>query len=910
MEINRDRIQVHARERLEGPAMGGDPKGQVDAFKRFLKLETERLRMRHRFGLGGIEIATGRTYQVDLVVTRACQLAAEEADRASQAELAGCAVVALGGYGRGELAPFSDVDLLFLHGGRPTDAVRTFLRRTLQLLWDMGLTVGHSFRSTRECVQMARDDLHTRTAICEARLVTGHAPLFETLAREMEASLLRDRRATDRFLEALRVELRERYEKHGRTVCVQEPNVKEGGGGLRDLHAVTWVGHARFGSRGMAGLRAEGWISDSEYMAARRPYDFLARVRNEAHFATGRKTDVLTLDLQADVAAAFGFHAKGGLLGSELFMREYYRRASELHRFYRAFMLRHLGPPPRSFLFGLRRPRPRKGYEIKDGMLRVRSPAGEPKAGAMQILEIFAALQEEGALLSDEAALDIRSRLHLVDKSFRTSKDAVHSFVGLFERRGRVGLVVRAMHETGFLARFLPEFARITFMVQHDFFHRYTVDEHTIKALEALDGIATGEDPESARFGRIFDEVKDATPLYLGMLLHDIGKGRGSGHVARGTRIAFRICERLRLDRETAEKVVFLVNAHLDMSQISQRRDLSEPGPVEAFASRVGTLENLDLLFLLTYADHRGVGPGIWNEWKASLLFELYHRTRPCLAGGERRRDDGARAAWARNRAVAELEAEHPPDEVQRHFALLPERYLRTTDAARLVRHFRLLKAAADRPAGFDWAELPGGHWTELTITARDRPGFLAAVAGTLTANGIDILSVDLFTREDGVVLDTFRVGVLPGPRPVDPDRRARLEAALEDAIAGKLDVERAVERWRARHPRRTARHNGRTAKDPVVRFDQEASAVATVVEVKARDEPGLVYTLSKTLAALGLDITFARVATSKALAVDVFYVRGPERRKLGTEAMAAVEKALLGALGVRHETEGEEATT
>jgi [protein-PII] uridylyltransferase len=899
MEINRDRIQGHARDRLEGPALGLDPKGQVAAFKRFLKLETERLRMRHRFGLGGIEIATARTYQVDLVVTRACKLAAEEAGRASQVELAACAIVALGGYGRGELAPSSDIDLLFLHPGRPSDVVRTFVERALQLLWDMGLTVGHSFRTPRESLQMARDDLHTRTALCEARLVTGSAALFETLTREIEASLLRDRRATDRFLEALRQELRERHEKHGRTVCMQEPNVKEGAGGLRDLHAVTWVGHARFGSRGMAGLRAEGWISDSEYLAAKRPYDFLARVRNEAHFQTGRKTDLLTLDLQADLAAAFGFRAKGGLLGSELFMREYYRRASELQRFYRAFMLRHLGPPPRTSFFGFRRAPPRRGYEVKDGLLRLRGPVGEARGGAMHVLEVFAAAQAEGVSLSDEATLDIRARLHLVDSSFRASKEAARAFVRLFERRGRVGLVVRAMHETGFLARFLPEFARVTFLVQHDFFHRYTVDEHTIKAIEALDAIATGEDPEAARFGRILDGIEDAAPLYLGMLLHDIGKGRGSGHVARGTRIASRIVERLRLDRDVADKAVFLVNAHLEMSQISQRRDLSEAAPIDAFAARVGTLEKLDLLFLLTYADHRGVGPGIWNEWKATLLFELYHRTRPRLAGGERRQENTDRAAWARSRAVAELEAQFPREDVERHFALLPERYLRTTDAPRLVRHFRLLHAGPDVRPAFDWTELPGGPWTELTVTARDRPGFLADVAGTLTANGMDILSVDLFTREDGVVLDTFRVGVVPGARPLEPDRRARIEEALADAIAGKLDVERAVEKWRARNPRRVPRHRGRTAREPVVRFDQEASAVATVVEVKAPDEPGLVYTLAKTLATLGLDISFARVATSKALAVDVFYVRDGDGRKLGREAMAAIEEVLLRALRV-----------
>ena len=260
MEINRETIEVHAQERLDGSALGADRGAQIEAFKRFLKLETERLRMRHRFGLGGTEIATGRSYQIDLVVTRVCQAAAA-ADRIAQRELAQCAVVALGGYGRGELAPFSDVDLLFLHGGRPSEGVKEFVQRALMLLWDIGLSVGHSFRSPRECVSMAREDLHSRTALTEARLITGNADLFQDLLKALDSGLLRDKRATEQFLQSMRVELTDRYAKVGGAVCIQEPNVKEGVGGLRDLHAVLWVGHARFGSRGLAGLHAEGWTS-------------------------------------------------------------------------------------------------------------------------------------------------------------------------------------------------------------------------------------------------------------------------------------------------------------------------------------------------------------------------------------------------------------------------------------------------------------------------------------------------------------------------------------------------------------------------------------------------------------------------------------------------------------------------
>jgi [protein-PII] uridylyltransferase len=900
MQINRESIQVHARERLDAPGLAENREGQIEAFKRFLKLETERLRMRHRFGLGGSEIATGRSYQIDMVVTRACQVAAGGADRVVQRELQQCAVVALGGYGRGELAPFSDVDLLFLHPGRPSDAVARFVEQVLQILWDVGLTVGHSYRSPRECVAEAKDDLHSRTALTEARLVAGSSTLYQALLRQLETDL-RNRRSTEAFLESMRTELAERGAKVGGAVCVLEPNVKEGLGGLRDLHAILWVGHARYGSRGLSGLHAEGWISEREYVAARRAYDFLSRVRNEAHFATGRKTDLLTLDLQPELARSLGYKAKGGLLPSELFMRDYFRRASELHEVRRGFMLIHLAPEPRRSLFGFRRPRSHKGFTVKDGKLHVRGE--ELKGGPMRILEAFAHAQGEGLDLSEELKRAIRERTEAIDRAFRSSRDATRAFLRLLERRGRVGPTLRAMHETGVLGRLLPEWARITFLVQHDFFHKYTVDEHTLKAVEALDEVATGTDHGLARLGKVFDEVGDAMPLYLGMLLHDIGKGRGAGHVVRGVKIAGGIFERLRLEAGAAENVRFLIDAHLEMSQLSQQRDLSEPGLAPAFAARVGSLERLNLLFLLTYADHRAVGPGIWNEWKASLLWELYDRARPHLAGGERRREDADRGERTRETAVAELLDEVPGDDVQRHFAMLPERYLRTTSADRMVRHFRLLRSLGERPAAVEWEELPERLCSELTVTAHDRPGLLASLTGTLTANGIDILSVDLFNRDDGLVIDTFIVSEVATHRPVAPERCARIARDLGEAAAGRLDVGRAVEKWRASSARRPRRQWARGHREPAVRFDGEGSATATIVEVRAPDQPGLAYTIADTLAHLGLDITFAKIATAKALALDVFYVTDAAGRKLAPEILGEVEDALLTALGARSRT-------
>ncbi len=883
-------IRSHAQERLQGAGVAAESAARVELFKRFLKLETDRLRMRHRMGLGGREIAATRAYQMDQVVIRACQLAAEAAGPGAAAELARCAVVALGGYGRAELAPFSDVDLLFLHRGRPGGAVATFVEQALMLLWDAGLTVGHSFRSTRECVAMAREDLHSRTALTEARLVTGSNELFQELLAAVEG-LLADRRARDAFLDAMRREYEDRQAKHEGAVCVQEPNVKEGMGGLRELHTVLWVAHARLGSSGLAGLEAAGWISEQEHRTARRAYDFLLRVRHEAHFASGRKSDVLTLDLQNDLARALGAPSRSGMLSSELFMRDYYRRASELAEFARRFVMRDLEPAPRRLLSAFRARRPARGLELRGGRLHARA---ELSGGGAALLDVFATAQAEGVTLSDELKAAVRERLSVVDAALRRDPGVARAFLDVLRWRGRVAPALRAMHETGFLGRYLPEFGRVTFLVQHDFFHRYTVDEHTLRAIAALDEVAAGESPGVRAFGRVFDEVEDAAPLYLGLLLHDIGKGRGGGHVARGAKLAPRVCERLGLTPGPAGDVEFLVAAHLEMSQVSQQRDLSEPSLIAAFAERVGRLERLNQLMLLTYADHRGVGPGIWNEWKGLLLWELYNRTRERLAGHPIAEAPGQ---GSRAKAAARLLAAHAESEVERHFALMPERYLRTTGADQMERHFRLVASRGPSALAVEWRDVGDGHCTELTVVADDRPGLFARIAGVLTANGADILSVDLFSRRDGVAIDSFRVSEVSGHGPVRPERRERVEGALREALAGRLDVAAAIERWTERTPRKARRPWGRAARGPSVRFDHEASAAATVIEVRAQDRPGLAWTLADALARLGLDISFAKIATAKALALDVFYVTDDRGRKLEAESLPRVEAALLAAL-------------
>lgn len=886
-----------AESTLDASAAGGGSAEPAEAFKRFLKVETERLRTRHRFGLGGREIATGRSDLVDVVVRRACQLAACEFAPALPGEQGQIAVVALGGYGRRELAPCSDVDLLFLHADRADEDIRAVVERALALLWDAGLTVGHSFRTVGECVAMARDDLHSRTALSEARLVTGSATLFARLIAQMDALVFASARATQGFLESLRFDLGERYERFGRAVGLQEPHVKESAGGLRDLHVVLWVAHALFGARGLSALHEEGRISDRERRSALRAYDQLYRVRNEAHFATGRKADLLTLDLQATLAANLGYRARKGVLASEIFMRDYYERACDLHRFARAFLLRHAPVPPRRrFGLGLLRRRPRGTFEIRDGKLFARGPAGSLGSGR-RVLEAFAIAQSEGPELSEELKLDVRESLPLVDRAFRTSREAGRALLRLLEPKGRVGSTLRAMHETGLLGRLMPEFARLTFLVQHDYYHRYTVDEHTLTAIDALDRVAGAgaDDPSRERFHKVLLEVERPATLYLGLLLHDIGKGRGGGHVRRGTRIAERVGARLGLERDRAADVTFLVEAHLEMSQISQRRDLTEPGLVEAFARRVATVDRLNMLLLLTYADHCGVGPGIWNEWKGALLWDLYTRTRARLAedAGPAPGEDQPRES-ARDAATAQLVAEFPASEVERHFALMPEKYLRATSAAPMARHFRLVRSLGGQAFAAEWHA--GDHCTELAVATRDHPGLLAQMAGTLTAQGLDILSVDLYTREDGVAVDVFKVREARDHGPVPGARRPSVEQALRSAVEGGYDVAAGVERWRRGWRRRSKRPLVR----PSVRFDSVSSAMCSVIEVRAEDEPGLVFRIASVLSAHGLNIGFAKIATEKSHALDVFYVTDTRGEKLDAEQMPRLEAALAAALAPR----------
>ena len=892
-----EKVLLHAAARFSVHQPLVDPAEISRQFRTFLKIEDQRLKMAHRRGAPGGQTAAARAAVLDLVVERAYRAAISLCRDGGFADESqnGCAVVAIGGYGRGELAPYSDLDILFLHPNHRALQARQLVEQILRLLWDTGLTVGHSFRGVSDCVVATRNDPHLKTALVSTRLLVGSETAYDSLLEALEKNR---RKRAGAFLAAIKHERDTRYGKFGEAVCLQEPNIKESAGGLRDLHSALWAGYARYGCRTLEELRARDLISEAERRGAERAADFLWRVRYAAHLSTRRKTEHLSLDLQTTLAREFGYQSGAYLLASEKFMRDYYKHAHELHLFSETLLARASESESKPSRWSMRLARPlADALSISDGEVQLEGDAQRLTNNPLLFFDAFALAQAADVPFSHTLREAMRQSLPAVDRNFRVSAAASCAFRKLLGRRGRGGYILRLMHQVGFLARFVPEFGRISLLIQHDLYHHYTVDEHTLKAVEALDELHASQDKQRAHLRIIFDEVEDPSLLYLSLLLHDIGKGRGRGHIPRGAKIAERVCKRLGLREQDAAKVILMVRLHVAMAQLAQRRDLNEPQVVTEFATEVGTLDALNLLLLLTYADLNAVAPGVWSEWKGTLLWELYRRARTLLTGSEAPPDESEKTARFKEQVANSLEGSLPLSAVERHVALLPDRYLRVTRPNAAAIHLHLIQEIRSDTFARRWLR-HGRESTELTVCTRDRHGLCADIAGTLAAQGIEILSAELNTREDGIALDVFVLREASTRHAIDMQRYPAIERALRKAIAGESDIAALVERWRTRNaPRQriAINHVGRRNL-PQIECDNSASQLSTLVQVHAVDEPGLVYKIASALATLGLDIVCARIATEKSDALDVFYVTDGKGMKLSPALMQSV-KVSLGAM-------------
>ena len=858
---------------------------RLEFFRQALAEGYDSLKVRHAEGASGQESVRTHARLMDDVIFSLTRLVAADA-AADGLEATPLVVMALGGYGRGELHPLSDVDLMVVYDGEMSPYVQRMMQELLYSLWDLGLHVGHSLRSLDDCVAMARTDFPSRTSMQEARFLAGERRLFARFQRVLRENVFR--RDFAQFLETTLVERDARYRKHGASPYIGEPNVKESAGGLRDMHTAMWLGAAKFGARTLRELTDKGLITPREQAAADAALTFLWRVRNELHFFSGHKNDVLTRDLQPRIAKNLGYENDETTLGVERFMRDYYLHARVIHRVSKRLIARCQETLSRR---GSAERRQRQqaladGLVFFDGRLHLadRDPS-QLRTDPARLMKVFWHLHRLGCELSLDLERAIEDSLHLVDEAFRRSDGVRELFLDVCRTWGRAAQTFSEMHELGLLGRYLPEFGALTCLVQYDVYHKFSADQHSLLAVEHLEALAPGQSAESEGAAHVLSEVEKPELLMLGMLLHDIGKAKGHGHVAKGIPLVRELTARVGLQAADGAAVEFLVAHHLTMSHVAQRRDIDDPKTITDFAAAVGDPSRLRMLYLLTYADMRAVGPGVLTPWQARILHELYARTLASLTGGRVARPSRTRLA---ERLHAAAKGEVDLQAVKAHLAMMTDRYLESTSVQRMAEHLRMLDGLGESPVVTALFHHPDLGSSDLVVVTRDLPGLFALIAGTLAASDVNIISAQIHTRADGIVIDTFQVNDPAGDVIGSPAHWARTLDALRAVLTGEQTVPALLDRRRAA---------GREATGPggpsKIALDNQLSDTATVIEVKCPDRLGLLYLITRTLAGLGLDIVSARIATEIDQAFDTFYVQDREGRKI--EDPETLERARAG---------------
>ncbi len=790
------------------------------------------------------------------------------------------AVLAVGGYGRAEMAPSSDVDLLFLTPWKMTAWAESVIESMLYILWDLRLKVGHSSRTVKDCLRLGREDYTIRTALLERRFITGHQPLANELRLKLRNDLFKN--TGGEFIEAKLAERSERHKRQGGQRYVLEPNVKEGKGGLRDLQTLYWIGKYIHDVRQSAELVDQGLLRREEYDNFAEAEDFLWAVRCHLHLITGRAQDQLTFDLQVEVARRMGYQDTGGRRAVEHFMQDYFRHATRVGELTRVFLTaleaRHAKREAR--LAGLlrRRRKTREGFRIDRGRINVADPKTFLK-DKLNLLRLFEEGLRSGYLIHPDAMRLVTANLDMIDDEMREDREATRIFLDLLLKHGNPERALRRMNELGVLSAFIPEFEPIVAMMQFNVYHHYTVDEHTIQTISTLAQIERKELIEELPLSSsILEAGVNRRVLYVALLLHDIGKGRPEDHSILGAQIARKVAPRLGLNTEESETVEWLVRYHLFMSDMAQKRDISDPRTVRDFAKVVKTRKRLDLLTVLTVCDIRGVGPNTWNNWKAMLLRRLYAETAEALEAGletvnrDKRQDEAKRALRER---LANWDAKDLRRESARHYSP----YWQGLATETHVVFANLLKDIPNDAVRIDIKPDPDHDATRACFALEDHPGIFSRLAGALALVGANVVDARTYTSKDGYATAVFWVQDSEG-HPYETDRLPRLRSMIEKTLRGEVVTRDALK------DRDKIKKRERQFQFPThITFDNDGSEIYTIVEVDTRDRPGLLYDLTRTLAAANIYIASAVIATFGAQVVDTFYVKDMFGLKLHTKS-------------------------
>src|SRR5213080_1983617 len=908
-----EQVLAHAASRLAATGTRR-PTEVLPLYKKFLKVEEHRLRLKHQAGGGGREICARRAELVDILLQYVFGAAATSARGIGVAKIP-LALVALGGYGRGELNPFSDIDVMLLHHQEKkgiSPHLEEMVQQVLYLLWDSGFKVGHSTRSIKEAVAQANQDMRTKTAMLESRFLAGDAELAREFRRQFRSKCVN---GYEREYVELRMQDQvARHKKFGDSVYLQEPNLKNGCGGLRDYQNLLWMTYFKEGSLSTNQLVGKDWLSQSDQRRIEKAYDFLLRLRTALHYATERATDILHINLQEDIAKRLDYSSTNGQLRSETLMRNYYEHTRNIfrvtERITEQFVGGYVTSKTRSLFSFL--PLMRADKTPVGDFFFVRNKQLHPAQRDLfrdpeQMMRAFQFAQERDLDLSPELE-DLLSRsLGHVTRTYQYALGPRAIFKTILSQKGKVGRILRLMHRVDFLGRYIPEFGQLTCLVQHEFLHRYTADEHTLVCIDKLDALAQTTNPKLVAYRKIFEQLEDPFVLYLALLLHDSGKAVGARpHSEASAIFAQRVATRLQLSPEQRKSLILLVDHHLTLSNIAQQRNLDDPATVVEMANVVKDQKNLNALMLLTLADGQGTSAEAWSDWKESLVWELFHETSRYLADQKSYYEQTKIERESLQVSVAEALPPDYADEIEAHFDFMPDNYFRGCDVPEIVEHLKLLRSFFENVLSRGEQPLaPAVKWKAFTEHGHslvsfwtwDHEQLLAKIAGSFSVVPINILSADVFPRGDNVVLSVFRVCNTKAHAVTDSREFELVEQTLGHALADEnFDFLPLIEK---------AKRQSRLRLAPGIEFpthigvDNKTHPMYTLIEVQAPDRLGLLYDILASLDRESVSIALSRINTQDGAAIDTLYVvdRSTHTKIIDSDRITAIQRHLQRAI-------------
>ena len=920
------RLHKHAQQRLVFDP--GVPRSQqLPAYKRFVELENEMLKRYHRKGDSGLKVCQARTAMVDVVIEN-LTLAALDLYTTQHGRLpCKMAVLATGGYGRAELNPHSDIDIMFLYPDRISNKARfeqfqeILTEEILYPLWDLGWKIGHATRNTKEVMEEARKEIQSKNAILEARMIFGSEPLFLDMQKRFIKFCKRDN--SKAYIKQRLIDEKERHGKSGNTVYLQEPDIKNGVGGLRDYQNILWMANMKFGYRSFHDLEKAKMLRRDERVAMKKAYDFLLRTRTEVHLNNRRPTDKLSLEQQAVIAEGLLYPQKDIFERVEAFMKDYYTAARTIYHtselLKERLALSADDPAGKSAPISFREAfRAHQHLPMKqvDGFIlcdKVFSAGNKKvfKEDPVRLIRIFRYLQQFGAKLDPDLKFLITRSVLLIDNNVINSDAAAKSFCSILRSPGEVFPILVLMHELGVLGRYLPEFGQLTCMVQHEYYHRYTADMHVLRTIKHLDDVFLKGNEVAVHYERELRKNDDPLLLYLILLLHDIGKAEGvKGHDVAGVRIAKPILKRFAIDAEKQEQILFIIRGHLEMARIWQRYDIEDPQTAASFADYVEDPQKLRFLYVHTFCDARGTAPTLWNSYKDTMHRSLYRATLEYFEDKdviERKRKEHKEMLKLELKSTA-IEGVSS-EEIEAHFSLLPERYFVNTNAEEIALHLRMVHdllsqiQAADSVGSLspviDWRNDHDLNMTVINIVTWDRAGLFYKLAGALTLAGVNIVSTKAISRNDHISIDTFYVMDPDGGIASNTKAEGIFKAHLEDALVHGTPLQKDIdelERKEAKARRKKNRDMLPAPFPPSVDVYHELSLKRTIIEVQASDRLGLLYRLARLIFSKGFDINFARIATERGVAMDTFYIESSNPKEpISTTNLLDLRESLDG---------------